>query len=71
MKIKKVKHAEEWGPLDPECQCDTCRNYSRAYLHHLFRANEPTVGSMITAHNLHYMNDMTAELRRGILDGEI
>ena len=43
-------------PIDENCDCYTCRNFSRAYLHHLFRAKESLGGSLVTIHNVHFMN---------------
>jgi queuine tRNA-ribosyltransferase len=51
--------------------CFTCRNHSRAYLHHLIKAHEPVADQLLTIHNLQYMNDKMASIRQGILDGKI
>ena len=56
-------------PLDPSCDCYTCRNFSRAYLHHLHRTGE-ILGSMLnTVHNLRYYQTLTSELREAIAAG--
>ena len=66
VKIKNARHKADTGPLDPSCNCYTCTHFSRAYLHHLFRAGE-ILGSMLnTIHNLHYYQTLMAELRAGI-----
>ena len=66
LKIKNAVHKADTRPLDPGCDCYTCRNFSRAYLHHLHRAGE-ILGSMLnTVHNLHYYQTLTAELRAAI-----
>ena len=66
LKIKNAAHKADPRPLDPACTCYTCRNFSRAYLHHLHRAGE-ILGSMLnTVHNLHYYQSLTAELRAAI-----
>ena len=51
--IKNARHANDPRPLDEDCTCPACRNYSRAYLHHVFRAQEMISGMLLTWHNLH------------------
>ncbi|THF61844.1 tRNA guanosine(34) transglycosylase Tgt [Pseudothauera nasutitermitis] len=66
LKIKNAIHKADTRPLDPSCDCYTCRNFSRAYLHHLHRTGE-ILGSMLnTVHNLRYYQTLTAELREAI-----
>ncbi len=70
IKIKNASHRQDTRPLDPSCDCYTCRNFSRSYLHHLHRAGE-ILGSMLnTIHNLRYYQTLTAELRAAIDAGE-
>ncbi|NMG76134.1 tRNA guanosine(34) transglycosylase Tgt [Aromatoleum diolicum] len=70
IKIKNATHKQDTRPLDPSCDCYTCRNFSRSYLHHLHRAGE-ILGSMLnTIHNLRYYQTLTAELRAAIAAGE-
>jgi queuine tRNA-ribosyltransferase len=71
VKIKNARHREDTGPLDPECACYTCRNFSRAYLHHLHRANEILGARLNTLHNLHYYLELMASLRAAIEGGEL
>src|SRR3954471_23922967 len=66
VKIKNARHREDTGPLDPDCACYTCRNFSRAYLHHLHRANEILGARLNTIHNLHYYLGLMAGLRAAI-----
>jgi queuine tRNA-ribosyltransferase len=54
------------GPLDPECTCYTCQNFSRAYLHHLFRLGEILGARLNTLHNLHYYQELMAGMRKAI-----
>ena len=69
IKIKNAIYKNDTQPLDPECQCYTCQNFTRAYLHHLFRSKE-ILGSMLnTIHNLHYYQALTAGLRHAIASG--
>lgn len=66
LKIKNAVHREDTRPLDESCDCYTCRNFSRAYLHHLHRTGE-ILGSMLnTIHNLRYYQILTAEIRQSI-----
>ncbi len=71
VKIKNAAHRHDTRPLDESCDCYTCRNFSRAYLHHLFRAGE-ILGSMLnTIHNLHYYQVVMRELRAAIESGTL
>jgi queuine tRNA-ribosyltransferase len=69
--IRNARHAEDNRPLDPACACPACRGHSRAYLHHLFKANEMLGPMLLTWHNIQYYQDLMAELRSGILAGDI
>ncbi|MFD1795696.1 tRNA guanosine(34) transglycosylase Tgt [Paracoccus aurantiacus] len=70
--IKNARHADDPRPLDEDCTCPACRGYSRAYLHHVFRAGEMISGMLLTWHNLHYyqqiMDGMRSAIGRGALD---
>lgn len=66
VKIRNARHRADTGPLDPSCACYTCRNFSRAYLHHLQRANEILGARLNTIHNLHYYLTLLSELREAI-----
>jgi queuine tRNA-ribosyltransferase len=72
VKIRNAVNRTDTGPLDPECDCYTCKNYSRAYLHHLDRSNEMLGGRLNTIHNLHFyqrvMKDMRTSLEAGTFD---
>src|SRR5690554_6595895 len=63
VKIRNARHKTDTGPLDPECSCYTCNNYSRAYLHHLHRSNEILGARLNTIHNLHYYQDVMHDMR--------
>jgi queuine tRNA-ribosyltransferase len=71
VKIRNARHRSDTGPLDPSCSCYTCRNFSRAYLHHLQRANEILGARLNTIHNLHYYLTLLAELRQAIATGAL
>jgi queuine tRNA-ribosyltransferase len=66
IKIKNAKHRADTGPLDPQCACYACRNFSRSYLHHLHRANEILGARLNTIHNLHYYLELMRGLRQAI-----
>ena len=69
--IRNARHAEDPHPLDETCDCPTCRNYSRAYLHHVERAQE-IIGSMLmTWHNLRYYQRLMQEMRDAITGGRM
>ena len=67
--IKNARHADDPRPLDEDCTCPACRSYSRAYLHHVFRAQEMISGMLLTWHNLHYYQDLMAGMRAAIAQG--
>lgn len=67
--IKNARHADDPRPLDEECTCPACSNYSRAYLHHVFRSNEMISGMLLTWHNLHYFQDIMQGMRDAIAAG--
>ncbi|TCP61850.1 tRNA-guanine transglycosylase [Rhodovulum bhavnagarense] len=67
--IKNARHADDPRPLDEECACPACRHYSRAYLHHVFRAQEIISSMLLTWHNLHYYQDLMAGMRAAIAEG--
>ena len=69
VRIRNARHRDDTGPLDPECPCYTCRNYSRAYLRHLERCNEILGARLNTIHNLHYYLDLMAQMRAAIEAG--
>jgi len=69
--IKNARHAEDPRPLDPDCTCPACRSYSRAYLHHVFKAGEIIASMLLTWHNLHYYQELMAGLRGAIGEGRL
>jgi len=68
--IKNARHQDDPRPLDEDCTCPACRNYSRAYLHHVFRAQEMISGMLLTWHNLHYYQELMQGMRDAIAAGE-
>ena len=66
VKIRNARYAKDTAPLDPECDCYTCRHYSRAYLRHLDRCNEILGARLNTIHNLHYYQSLMRGIRQAI-----
>ncbi len=69
--IRNARHQADQRPIDPDCSCMTCRNYSRAYVNHLVRANEMLGPILLTIHNLHYYQELMAGLRGAIEAGSL
>ena len=66
--VKNAAYKEDFLPLDPECDCYTCRNYSRAYIRHLLKADEIFGLRLTSIHNLSYLLKLTRDIRKAILD---
>jgi len=66
VKIKNARHKDEDQPLDASCNCYTCQNFSRAYLHHLHRCGEILGARLNTIHNLHYYLELMQDMRKAI-----
>lgn len=64
--IKKKEYEYDFGPIDPECDCYTCRNYSRAYVRHLFRCNEGLGSRLMSIHNLRFLIHLMEDARKAI-----
>jgi queuine tRNA-ribosyltransferase len=71
LNLRNARHAEDPQPLDPDCACPACARHSRAYLHHLIRAEEMLGPMLLTWHNVHYYQDLMRGLRAAILDGRL
>ncbi len=69
IKIRNAGHQADTSPLDPQCACYTCRNYSRAYLRHLDRCNEILGARLNSIHNLHYYLSLMARIRAALDEG--
>lgn len=69
--VRNARHAEDPRPLDNQCRCPACRDYSRAYLHHLTRSSEILGAMLLTWHNLTYYQDLMQGLREGIATGTL
>ena len=71
LNIRNARHGEDPRPLDPDCRCPACHDYSRAYLHHLAKAGEMLGPILLTLHNLHYYQELMAGLRAAIEAGTL
>ncbi len=69
--IKNAKHFDDFSSLDPECSCYTCKNYSRAYLRHLFKVNEILSSRLMTYHNLHFLIKLMENVRNAIKEDRL
>jgi queuine tRNA-ribosyltransferase len=67
--LKNAANQHDFGPIDAECACSTCRRYTRAYLRHLFLAGEMLGPMLTTQHNLHFYADVMRDARRSIVEG--
>lgn len=70
VKIMHRKNSQAFRPISDSCTCPVCQQYTRAYLHHLFKAKEMTGYTLATIHNLHFMVKLMADYRHKILNGE-
>ena len=66
LNMRNACHKEDDSPIDPQCNCPACRNYSRAYIHHLFRAQEILGSMLLTWHNLTYYQDLMKRIRQAL-----
>lgn len=71
IKLRNARYRDDLTPLDPDCGCYTCCNFTRAYLHHLQRVNEMLGARLNTLHNLHYYQELMAGLRAAIAEGRL
>ena len=69
--IQRAENASMHEPVCHQCACSLCRDHTVSYLHHLFKANEPTAVTLATTHNLHYMGWLMQSLREKILNDEL
>ena len=69
--LRNSRHKDDERPLDPFCKCPTCQNYSRAYLHHTIKIGEIIGSMLLTWHNLHYYQELMADIRKAIRENEL
>ncbi|EPZ61027.1 tRNA-guanine transglycosylase family protein [[Clostridium] sordellii ATCC 9714] len=69
--VRNAKYARDFGPLDPNCDCYCCKNYTRAYIRHLVKANEILAARLITTHNLHFLLNLMKQVREAIMEDRL
>ena len=69
LNLRNAAHQDDPGPIDPDCACEACRNHSRAYLAHLFRARELLAYRLATVHNVTWTLELMRRLRASLADG--
>lgn len=70
LNILNARFTDDLGPLDQDCSCYVCKNYTRAYIAHLFRANEMLAGTLASIHNLHFVVKLVEGARKAITEGK-
>jgi queuine tRNA-ribosyltransferase len=68
LKIRNAKYRKDLSPLDPECNCYTCRNFTRAYLHHLVREWEINAAILLSLHNIAFLHRLVENIKKEILE---
>jgi len=71
LNLRNKPYADDQRPIDPECDCYTCRTFTRAYLRHLIVAREMLAATLVSIHNLHTLTHLMADLRHAVLDGRL
>lgn len=71
MNITKSIYAMDKRPIEPDCHCYTCCNYSRAYLHHLFKVKELLAYRLATIHNLYFIEELMKKIRNSIKEDRL
>jgi queuine tRNA-ribosyltransferase len=71
LNLKNARHADDSAPIDPACRCPACRQFGRAYLHHVVKANEIIGSMLLTWHNLTFYQDLMAGLREAVRTGTV
>ena len=66
--LRNACYAEDFRPIDETCDCPACRNYSRAYIRHLLKAGEVLGIRLTTIHNLHFLQNLMAQIRKALED---
>ena len=69
--IKNAKYTRDFTPLDPNCDCYCCKNYTRAYLRHLYKADEILSSRLMSTHNLHFLINLMKQVRQAIMDDRL
>ena len=69
--IKNAAFTDDFSPLDPECNCYSCINHTKAYIRHLFKASEPTGPTLLSIHNIQFLSNLVSEMRFSIINDSI
>ena len=69
--VRNAKYARDFAPLDANCDCYTCRNYTRAYIRHLIKADETFGIRLTTYHNLHFLLQLMRDVRQAIMEDRL
>jgi queuine tRNA-ribosyltransferase len=69
--VRNAEYARDFSPLDPDCDCYACKNFTRAYVRHLFKAEEILGLRLTTIHNLHFLIKLMREMRDAILQDAV
>lgn len=69
--IKNAKYTRDFTPLDPNCDCYCCKNYTRAYLRHLYKADEILSSRLMSTHNLHFLLNLMKQVREAIMEDRL
>jgi len=69
--VRNGKYKTDFSPLDPECDCYCCRNYTKAYLRHLVNVGEMTGAMLLSLHNISYLHRLMRGLRESIFTGKV
>lgn len=69
-KINTTKYTNSTEPLDPNCDCNICKNHTKGYINHLFKAKEYSALAMLSYHNIHFMQKLIADIRQSIIDNK-
>lgn len=67
--LENAQYTESFEPLEATCECYTCKKYTKAYLHHLYKAKEMLAATLVSIHNIHFIVSLVAKMRESILDG--
>lgn len=70
LNLRNQAYKEDFSPIEPDCSCYTCENFSRAYLRHLYLSDEILAHRLLTLHNLHFLFTLTREIRESIIEGK-
>ena len=69
--VRDAKYAKDFSPLDPDCDCYTCKNFTRAYIRHLLKANEILGMRLTTYHNIKFLIDLMKNIRQAIINDKL